>query len=217
VPLTSWLKVIYYFSHDAQLYQIQKYVNNISKKTLIKMLTALRTLCENEVDKLKESVIFGGNVECNSSVEIDESAFGRKMKYNKGNKYPKQWVFGMTEKDTNMAFFELVSDRSKKTLLPIICKHIAKRATIHHDDWASYRKLSDLGYKHLVVNHSKAFKASSGACTNTIEGIWGVIKQRITRMHGIDPLRLKSYLNEFSFRYYWKDQMMAAMLIALSV
>jgi tyrosyl-tRNA synthetase len=105
VPDASWVKVIYYFSHDAQLYQIHKYVNNVSKKTLIKMLTALRALCENELQKLKESVIFGGNVECNSSVEIDESAFGKKRKYNKGKKYSKQWVFGLTEKDTNKAFF----------------------------------------------------------------------------------------------------------------
>jgi transposase-like protein len=217
VPIRSWLKVIYYFCLDAQLYQIQKYVQNVSRKTLIKMLMMLRMLCNNELDKLKEGIIFGENVECNSNVEIDESAFGKKRKNNRGKRYKKQWVFGITEKRTNKVILEIVSNRSKATLLPIICKHISKEAIIHHDDWAAYRKLSNLGYKHVVVNHSKEFKASNGACTNTIEGIWGVIKQRIARMHGIDPSKLQTYLSEFSYRYYWKDQMLREMLRSLSV
>jgi transposase len=176
------------------------------------MLAKLRNICKSEMDKIKESLVFGQNVECSANVEIDESYFGKKRKYNRGKVHKKQWVFGITERQTNKVLLQLVSDRKKETLLPIITKHVSKTATIHHDDWSSYRKLSQLGYKDLVVNHSKHFKGPNGACTNTIEGLWGVIKQRITRMHGIEMSKLDAYLSEFSFRYYYKHDILEALL-----
>ena len=136
-------------------------------------------------------------------------------KYNKGDIHPKQWVFGLTEKGSRKVLLEIVKDRTKKTLLPIITKYVAKSSMIHHDDWPSYRKLEVLGYKHLIVNHTKEFKSAEGACTNTIEGLWGVVKQRIIRMHGVDASKLGAYLDEFSFRYLNKDKMLEALLQGL--
>ena len=207
VPLNTWLKVIFYFSSDLQLYQMCNLIPELSQKTLILMTTKLRQKCVEEVEKMKDSVIFGGDVEM-SNVEIDESAFGKKRKNNKGKIHQKQWVFGITERNTNKVYFEVVSDRKKTTLLPIIRKYISTAATIHHDDWPSYRKLSDYGYKHLIVNHTKGFKSKEGACTNTIEGIWGVAKQRITRMHGVQMQKLDLYLQEYVFRYNAKNDML---------
>ena len=210
------MKVIYYFSCDAQLYQIQKYVKEVSKKTLISMMAILRDVCKLEVEQMNQTLVFGGEVECISNVEIDEACFGKKRKHNKGDLHNKQWVFGITERKSNKVFFQLVSNRTKKTLLPIISRYISKSATLHHDDWPSYRSLSQLGYNDLVVNHTKGFKGPNGACTNTVEGLWGVLKQRITRMHGIELSKLDSYLSEYTFRYYYKDDMLHALLKCLS-
>ena len=120
-------------------------------------------------------------------------------KYNKGAVHPRKWIFGITERSTNKVFLQIVNNRTKATLIPLITKYISQQGTIHHDDWAAYRKLHDIGFKHLIVNHTKEFKSKEGACTNTIEGIWGVIKQRITRMHGIDGRKLEACLDEFTF------------------
>ena len=152
---------------------------------------------------------------CYVSDVIDKVNLMIFRKYNKGDIHPKQWVFGVTERLTNKVLFTVVQNRTKATLLPIILKHISKGATLHHDDWAAYRLLHQLGYKHLIVNHSKEFKSKDGACTNTIEGLWGVIKQRITRMHGVEQSKLSLYLDEFSFRYFHKHDMLSALLQAL--
>lgn len=176
------------------------------------MTTKLRTKCVEEVENMKDSLVFGGEVEIVSNVEIDESSFGKKRKNNKGKRHEKQWVFGITERKTNKVFFEVVSDRKKTTLLPIIRKYVSTSAVIHHDDWPSYRKLCDYGYKHMVVNHTKGFKSKEGACTNTIEGIWGVVKQRITRMHGVKTEKLDEYLKEYIFRYNAKNAMLDKLL-----
>ena len=215
IPLSTWLKVIYYFASDLQLYQIQNLIPELSQKTLIMMTRKLRQRCANEVEKMRNSLAFGGDVELVSNVEIDESAFGKKRKNNKGKKYQKKWVFGITERNTNKVFFEVVDDRKKTTLLPIIRKYVSTHAVIHHDDWPSYRKLCDYGYKDMVVNHTKGFKGKDGACTNTIEGIWGVMKQRITRMHGVKLENLDEYLKEYTFRYHAKKAMLDELIKVL--
>ena len=113
-------------------------------------------------------------------VEKDESVFAHKRKYGKG-KVPlhQQWVFGIVERKTKKNVLQLVPERTKKVLYPIIEKHIIKGATIHHDDFSTYRNLDSLFYKHMAVNHSKEFVSEEGACTNTIEGLWGLVKNRI--------------------------------------
>ena len=76
------MKVIYYFSADTQLYQIEKFVPEVSQKTLINILAKLHHKCKEEVERMRETLEFGGTVEC-SNVEIDESRFGKKRKYNR--------------------------------------------------------------------------------------------------------------------------------------
>ncbi len=57
------------------------------------------------------------------------------------------------------------------------------------------------GYIHKTVNHSVEFKAQDGTCTNEIEGIWGLTKNKIKKMKGIRHERIEDLLHEFSYRY----------------
>lgn len=48
------------------------------------------------------------------------------------------------------------------------------------DCWRAYSELNNMNYIHQTVNHSQNFKdPNTGACTNTIEGLWRVAKDRI--------------------------------------
>ena len=200
---------------DAQLYQIQKFIPNVSQKTLIAMLSKLRDLVGKSIEKNNDTLIFGDEVEL-KNVEMDEACFGKKSKNNRGKVWKKKWVFGIKGHNRKI-FMTTVPDRKKATLQPYILKHISKTAIIHHDDWASYRNLHKVGYNHKIVKHTKNFKDPiTGACTNGIEGIWGNMKQRITRMHGCHIDKLDCYLHEFSFRYMNKDNMLPATINALS-
>lgn len=137
-----------------------------------------------------------------SIVEIDESAFGKRAKYHRGRHCKKIWVFGMVERQTRKLSLHVVQDRRKDTLMPILDKHVKKRAKIYHDDWASYRDLKSYGYEHGTVNHTREFVSSEGVCTNTIEGIWGLVKSRIKKMHGItNREHTQAVLDEFVYRY----------------
>ena len=67
------------------------------------------------------------NRKLSGQVEIDESLFGRKIKYNRGNRSKglRIWVFGLVERDSNTILLYPVSDRKETTLLPLIQRHVA--------------------------------------------------------------------------------------------
>ena len=60
-------------------------------------------------------------------VEIDESLFGRKVKYNKGKRSGmKVWIFGLGERYTNRLKLFPVHSRNKATLMKIIQENVEK-------------------------------------------------------------------------------------------
>lgn len=124
-----------------------------------------------------------------TTVELDESLFGKKRKsvgeHPRGAKHEKYSVFGIVEKSGRRSVLYIVPNRKRETLLPLIRKHISTDCHINHDGFVVYNNLAAEGYSHSVVNHNLEFVTPERIHTNTIEGLWGLIKQRIARMHGL--------------------------------
>ncbi|CAG2225415.1 unnamed protein product [Mytilus edulis] len=58
-------------------------------------------------------------------VELDESLFGRKIKYNRGKPTGNRiWIFGMIERSSNKIVMYPVDSRGADVLIPLIQKHI---------------------------------------------------------------------------------------------
>ncbi len=137
-------------------------------------------------------------------VELDESFFRKKWKPSKngqGKRHKKIIVFGIVQRKGTKCVMKVVDNTQKSTLLPIIEQYVPKSAHIFHDGHASYQNLQKIGYSHSTVNHSVEFVAPDGSHTNTIEGLWGLTKQRIARMHGLSTANsLDLHLQEFCFR-----------------
>ncbi|KAH7816426.1 putative Uncharacterized transposase-like protein [Monocercomonoides exilis] len=139
-------------------------------------------------------------------VEIDE-AIWRKRKFHRGRKKKQIWIFGGVERKEDGGaggrFMVVVPNRKRETLIPLIQKYIKEGTTIMSDEWRAYDILETLGYKHLKVCHKRQFfNKDTGACTNTIEGLWHHLRctfpsfgTRIRLMH--DYLSL--YLVKSSF------------------
>ena len=95
-------------------------------------------------------------------------------------------------------FCTFVKNRTKKTLLPLIKKHIALGSIVVSDMWKAYDSIPGLKkhyYEHESVNHSKTFKDPvTGACTNVIEGAWqSQLKSKI-RVRNYQDHCIKHYL-----------------------
>ena len=135
------------------------------------------------------------------TVEIDESKFSGRRKYNRGQIRQEVWVFGGVETgNRNNCFLVEVPRRNRATLLPIIRRWIRPGTTIISDCWGAYNCLQHQGYQHLTVNHTYNFvDPDTGAHTNTIESTWSHAKRILPRT-GTSKDLLSSYLIEFMYR-----------------
>ena len=198
LPLISIVQILYCFGMDMQVFQCEKLVPEIDQKSIIEWYDLFRGVCSHSL--LHDRFKLGGGVH-SEIIEIDESLFGKKRKYHRGTGNQKYWVFGMIERGTKNCHLQLVEKRDRGSLIPIIKQHVEEGSTIYSDEWRAYWSLPEEGYNHDKVNHTKEFVSETGCCTNTIEGLWGLVKGRIKKMKGVQAAKLPALLDEFMFRH----------------
>ena len=160
--------IFYCFSMDLSVSDTEKMLPHVAHTSIVRLYAKLSTMQQKtECTKMEGTVDGDAQV-----VEIDESLFGKKQKYNRGRPTKKVWIFGLVERGTRKTYFTPVTDRSSATLLPIIKDRVSIGTMIYHDDWAVYRDLHKHGFQHDTVVHTKEFVSQTGACTNTIEGTY---------------------------------------------
>jgi hypothetical protein len=113
-------------------------------------------------------------------VEIDECKIA-KRKYNRGHVIKGAWAFGGVERTSQRGLFvEVVPDRTAQTLSEVIQRRIHPESIILPDCWRGYTQLSNMGFTHMTVNHSKNFlDPITQTHTNGIEATWSAIKRAI--------------------------------------
>lgn len=191
-PLQKWFYAIYLFTtsrHGVPAKELQRQLS-VTYKCAWRM--------GHEIRKYMAKV--DGDNGLSGHVEVDESYHG-----GKGDKmgYPhhKAVVFGMIQRDGEV-ITKVVPNRNSENLHPLIKQYIDKDATISSDEWRSYVRLHELGYKHGMVNHSREQYVNGIYHTNTIEGYWSRLKNSIRGTHvHVSKKHLQKYLGEFEFRY----------------
>ena len=198
--LSNWIDLIFTFSLDSDVTQGSK-LASWERKRGSQRYKQFRKCCGKFLDENFEAL---GD---DWIVEIDESAFNKKNKHNRGTSSNTRWVFGMVERRTGRCKFVYVPNRSRDTLLPIIQRYVGQGATVYSDMWRSYWVLGSAGYIHRMVNHANSFVDRDTAVhTNTIKGIWKWAKAKVQTKGGYNDEELQSKLDEFAFRKtYAKD------------
>jgi IS1 family transposase len=140
-------------------------------------------------------------------VEIDETNFfRRKIEIGKG-KNNERWVVGLYNRETKLTYMELVPKRSAQHLLPIVQSRCEVGTTIITDQWGAYEKLTDLGYPHYTIDHTRHFVHPENREIHTqhVEISWGWAKYDIKRKNRGGG-NLQDYLNEFCWRRQYKNR-----------
>lgn len=142
-------------------------------------------------------------------VELDETALGRKRKYHRGTPRGSglKWVLGLIDRTTKKCHLEIVQNRNRNILFPIINRTVHPETVIHSDEAAVYTTLADdLGFEHYMVKHKETYVAPDGTHTNTIENFWTHLKNNLKEKHGVANDKLKLHLNEFTWRWNRKTE-----------
>jgi transposase-like protein len=196
LALGTIMEVVYHWVHERTQKETAFETIVDGPATLVDFYRYCREICHETLELDNDSL--GGP---NKFVEIDEAKFG-KRKFNRGRRVAGQWIFGMVERNSSPPKCVLlcVDSRDEDTLIPLIKKFILPDTTIVSDCWSSYQNLERHGYHHIAVNHSQTFKDPiTGACTNTIEGIWTHAKRNLPEF-GTRKHLYASYMLEFMYR-----------------
>lgn len=194
--LKDWFYAIYLFSvgkNGVSAKEIERHLG-VTYKTAHRMAKQIRSLMADE------SPIGGSGM----SVEVDETYIGgrhpKKLGYSK-----KSVVFGAVERDGRIRAKHVLSSGTR-VLIPHINKTVAPETIIYSDEWRAYKRLNKTAYSHTTINHSKLEWARGKAHTNTIEGFWSQLKRSISgTYHAVSPKYLQLYVDEFAFRYSYRD------------
>lgn len=98
-------------------------------------------------------------------------------------------------------YAEVVPNRHKETILPIIYSNVENESTIMTDEYSAYNDLKK-DYTHATVNHGAKEYVNQMAHTNGIEGFWSHMKRGIDGIyHWVSKSHLQSYVDEFALRF----------------
>jgi transposase-like protein len=113
----------------------------------------------------------------------------------------KATVFGMVERGGRVRA-QVVPSRQGVTLDALMVTHILPESTIFTDEMRSYIKIGRKFAGHHRIRHKAHIYVSGNVHTNTIEGVFSLIKNGIRgTYHAVSQKWLQSYLNEYVWRY----------------
>lgn len=207
IPLQKWFLALYVFSSHKKgisSHQLAKDIS-VTQKSAWFLLHRLRYAFDHP--NFKNTL---GNI-----VEIDETFVGGKSKNKHTNKkrkdpatggtlHDQQPVLGMIERDGRI-IAQVVPNRNKETILPIIYNNVEADSVIMTDEYTAYKDLK-FDYSHLTVNHGAKEYVNQMAHTNGIENFWSHLKRGIDGIyHWVSKGHLQSYVDEFTLRFNTRD------------
>lgn len=152
-------------------------------------------------------------------VEADEAYLGGKPRHRntkdstadlsvmttkRGRGTKKVPVVGFVERDgKKQVRLEVVNQRlTANYLLKLLQKYVNTSKTVMMtDDYRGYRKFEE-EVQHLIIKHSKKIFAEGQIHTNTIEGVWSIIKNGLRgQYYVLSKKYLPFYLAEFQYKY----------------
>ena len=169
----------------------------ISGQAAVRLLDRLRL----HIAALEFVRVIGGP---GRTVWIDETLVKRR-----GQRAP-TCVFGIT--DSENLFLKIVPNRRAQTVLPLIEEAVAPGSVIVTDGFRSYDRLSDLGWAHHCVNHSKGmWKDEAGRTTAPIDSVWRWLKRQVGGTNGpASDDKMWSHIKQFLYKFHARADPSAA-------
>jgi transposase-like protein len=158
----------------------------------------------------KDTVQLGGE---GKEVEVDETFIGGAARFMHADKRREKITErGVKDKAAVMGILErggrvratAISNRKKHLLETNVRAHIKAGSAIYSDNFASYDRLKNYGYKHDVVDHAEKY-VDGQVHTNGLENFWSLLKRGLKGTYiAVEPFHLFRYLDEQVFRYNFR-------------
>ena len=205
IGLDKWLTAVWLIANDKNgisSYEVARALG-VTQKTAWFMLHRIRlAMKEGSFDK------FDGEV------EADETFIGGKARFMHRDRRDqvikgtggmgKAIVVGILDRHSgpghSVVRASVAPDRTRRTIQPLIRKHVEAGSSVYTDALLSYEGLSP-DFLHQAIDHAETY-VNGNVHTNGIENFWSLLKRSI---HGtyisIEPFHLFRYIDEQAFRF----------------
>lgn len=195
IPLRKWLAAIWLItSHRKGIASAQLARDiDVTQKTAWFMLHRLRHAARTR----------SFNRPLKGTVEVDEGYFGGKdgnrHREKRGRQVKKALAVGLLERQGELRVFPI---NSTSEMRKAVIDNVELGSRLMSDETNVLRE-AGLVYRHTAVNHSKGQYGDGGdGHTNSIEGVWALIKRQIYGIHHwVSAKHLDKYLDEATWRY----------------
>ena len=136
-------------------------------------------------------------------VESDETWVGGRVEgKGRGYKGNKALVVGIVQRGGDV-ILKVADDQSRQTLHEFVLSNTDPKAkAIFTDEWPAYQGIGDEDTRHETVNHSIEEWVRGEVHTNTVEGVWSLLKRAIVgAYHHVSVKHLDAYLDELEWRF----------------
>jgi hypothetical protein len=152
LPLAKLVYLMYLWSGETTAKSAAD-TTGVSQKTIVQLYQYMRDVCSTKLLNTTSDLGGPGVV-----VQIDESLFNHKSKYQRGRRPDKKHGSSGSPTHPSVTYMQTVAKRDAATLLPIIQKVVRPGSIVYSDEWRAYRQIQPkLGLQHETVNYSVNF------------------------------------------------------------
>ncbi len=209
IPLTKWLAGIYLVTSSKKgisSYQLGRQLG-IAQKNSWFMMHRIRQVLTPKHTQVLQGI-----------VEVDETYLAKKYRSRYQGLTPdeveamtaeqkrlkvksKGAVIGLIQRD-GKAIVKAIDSISRDNVREVINTYVAKEGTTLMTDESSIYRFGLRGYDRKFVTHSKGQWVDGICHTNTVEGLWSIMKRGIYGIyHRVTAKHLQAYCDEYAFRY----------------
>ena len=149
--------------------------------------------------KIRIAMSLDENKPLSGIVEADEAYIGgRRRSSNRfSNKTP---LLGVVERGGRV-IIEVTDHASATTAMSFLYRNVTQGSTLNTDESRIYNRAPKT-YTHTTVRHGTYEFVREDAYTNTIEGVWGLLKPSWSGTHrSVSRKYMQFYASEFVWRY----------------
>jgi transposase-like protein len=206
-PLTLWFHALFLFASAR---------NGVSAKEVQRQL-GVTYKCAWRMTHQIRSLMTQGKDPLSGTVEADETYIGGSRRGGKrGRGTDKAAVVGVVQRGGSVRA-KHVDNVKSATVIPILRENVTLGSAVMTDEFPVYNRVEKDGYLHEVIQHGIKEYVRGNVHTNTIEGFWSQVKRSISGTHhAVSKKYLQFYLNEFVFRYNYRNSELPMFQVLLS-
>jgi transposase-like protein len=202
LPLVKWLSAIWLIANAK---------NGVSSHEIHRSLGVTQKTGWFMLQRIRLAMQTGTFLRFKGQVEVDETYIGGKARnMHKADKVRKlgpggkgsagkSIVMGLLERGGLVRVIH-VPDQSKKTLDPLVRKHVIEGSDVYSDGLDSYKDLTP-DFVHKFVDHAERY-VDGQVHTNGLENFWALLKRSLAGTYvSVEPFHLFRYLDEQVFRF----------------